>query len=59
MGGLGVFTWLAIGSAAGRVISRLMVGAEDDALRRGARRRRHRPSLAHRVQTLAARTRAG
>ena len=33
MGGLGVFAWLAIGSAAGWVISRLMVGAEDDALR--------------------------
>jgi uncharacterized membrane protein YeaQ/YmgE (transglycosylase-associated protein family) len=33
MGGLGVFVWLAIGSAAGWIISRLMVGAEDDALR--------------------------
>jgi uncharacterized membrane protein YeaQ/YmgE (transglycosylase-associated protein family) len=33
MGGLGVFAWLAIGSAAGWVISRLMVSAEDDALR--------------------------
>jgi hypothetical protein len=33
MGGLGVFAWLAIGAAAGWTISRLMVGAEDDALR--------------------------
>ena len=33
MGGFGVFAWLAIGSAAGWVISRLMAGAEDDALR--------------------------
>ena len=33
MGGLGVFAWLAIGAAAGWVISRLMVGATDDALR--------------------------
>jgi heme exporter protein D len=33
MGGFGVFAWLAIGVAAGRVVSRLMVGAEDDALR--------------------------
>jgi uncharacterized membrane protein YeaQ/YmgE (transglycosylase-associated protein family) len=33
MGGLGVFAWLAIGAAAGWVISRLMVGAADDALR--------------------------
>ena len=33
MGGLGVFAWLAIGTAAGWVISRLMVTAGDDALR--------------------------
>jgi uncharacterized membrane protein YeaQ/YmgE (transglycosylase-associated protein family) len=33
MGGLGVFAWLAIGAAAGWVISRLMIGAADDALR--------------------------
>ena len=33
MGGLGVIAWLVIGSAAGWVISRLMVGADDDALR--------------------------
>jgi len=33
MGGLGVFAWLAIGAAAGWVISRLMVRATDDALR--------------------------
>jgi hypothetical protein len=33
MGGLGVFAWLAIGAAAGWVISRLMVAAADDALR--------------------------
>ncbi len=33
MGGLGVFAWLAIGAAAGWTISRLMVSAEDDALR--------------------------
>lgn len=33
MGGLGVFTWLAIGAAAGWTTSRLMVSAGDDALR--------------------------
>ena len=33
MGGLGVFAWLAVGVAAGWTVSRLMVGAEDDALR--------------------------
>jgi uncharacterized membrane protein YeaQ/YmgE (transglycosylase-associated protein family) len=33
MGGVSVFAWLAIGAAAGWVISRLMVGAADDALR--------------------------
>jgi uncharacterized membrane protein YeaQ/YmgE (transglycosylase-associated protein family) len=33
MGGLGVFLWLAIGAAAGLIISRLMVSAGDDALR--------------------------
>jgi hypothetical protein len=33
MGGLGVFAWLAIGAAAGWIVSRLMVSAGDDALR--------------------------
>ena len=33
MGGVGVSAWLAIGVAAGWVIGRLMMGAEDDALR--------------------------
>jgi uncharacterized membrane protein YeaQ/YmgE (transglycosylase-associated protein family) len=33
MGGLGVFAWLAIGAAAGWTVSRLMVRADDDALR--------------------------
>jgi uncharacterized membrane protein YeaQ/YmgE (transglycosylase-associated protein family) len=33
MSGLGVFLWLAIGAAAGWVISRLMVTVGDDALR--------------------------
>ena len=33
MGGLGVLAWLAIGAAAGWVITRLMIGAADDALR--------------------------
>jgi uncharacterized membrane protein YeaQ/YmgE (transglycosylase-associated protein family) len=33
MGGVGVLSWIAIGAAAGWVISRLMVTAEDDALR--------------------------
>ena len=33
MGGLGALAWIAIGAAAGWVISRLMVAAEDDALR--------------------------
>ena len=33
MGGFGVLAWIAIGAAVGWVISRLMVDAEDDALR--------------------------
>jgi uncharacterized membrane protein YeaQ/YmgE (transglycosylase-associated protein family) len=33
MGGFGVLAWIAIGAAAGWTISRLMVDAEDDALR--------------------------
>ncbi len=33
MGGFGVLAWIGIGAAAGWVISRLMVSAEDDALR--------------------------
>jgi uncharacterized membrane protein YeaQ/YmgE (transglycosylase-associated protein family) len=33
VGGFGVLAWIAVGAAAGWVISRLMVDAEDDALR--------------------------
>ncbi len=33
MGGLGIFAWIAIGTIASRTVTRLMVGAEDDALR--------------------------
>ena len=33
MAGLGVFIWLGIGAGAGWIISWLMVGPEDDALR--------------------------
>lgn len=33
MGGLGVFAWIAIGVVGGWTVSRLMVGADDDALR--------------------------
>jgi hypothetical protein len=33
MSGLGVLAWIAIGAAAGWAVSRLMVGAERDALR--------------------------
>ena len=33
MGGLGIFAWIAIGTIASWTVTRLMVGAEDDALR--------------------------
>jgi uncharacterized membrane protein YeaQ/YmgE (transglycosylase-associated protein family) len=33
MGGLGIFAWIAIGAIASWTVARLMVGAEDDALR--------------------------
>ena len=33
MGGLGIFAWIAIGAIASWTVTRLMVGAEDDALR--------------------------
>jgi uncharacterized membrane protein YeaQ/YmgE (transglycosylase-associated protein family) len=33
MGGFGIFAWIAIGTIASWTVTRLMVGAEDDALR--------------------------
>jgi uncharacterized membrane protein YeaQ/YmgE (transglycosylase-associated protein family) len=33
MGGLGIFGWIAIGTIASWTVTRLMVGADDDALR--------------------------
>ena len=33
MGGWGIFAWIAIGTVASWTVTRLMVGAEDDALR--------------------------
>ena len=33
MGGWGIFAWIAIGAIASWTVTRLMVGAEDDALR--------------------------
>jgi hypothetical protein len=65
---MGVFGWLAIGVAAGWVISRLMVGAADDALRGTAARMiggilgglgGRLLEASTRVQALATRMRAG